>query len=212
MKKALWGFVVVTLALAVLTLRVIIGGELEIAESSRALVDGDPRAAATHARDAALYYAPGAPHVRVAYQRLLALGRAAEAHHDKPDALFAYRAVMVASASTRWLFVPHGEDARTAAAAVARIESTEPRPPATSLETASVIEQRELEALTRESGPRVPWIVALAVSFVAWVGGALAVVVRGFDGAGHFRWQRAVPGGIALVLGIGVWCSALYLA
>jgi hypothetical protein len=211
-RTVLWGVFTVALVIAVLTLRVVVGGELEIMESSRALMAGDAREAAVHARSAALWYAPGAPHVRVAYERLFALGKAAEEHHDKEVALFAYRSVMEASAGTRWIVVPHAADADRAAARIADLSPSMPRPPATSLEPAAVIEKRELEAITRETGPRMPWVFALAGSFIVWVSGLLVIIFRGLDGAGRFAFSRARLGVALTTIGVAVWLTALYWA
>jgi hypothetical protein len=204
-------FVAVTV-LAVLTLRVVVAGELEIAESSRALVAGDPREAVVHARSAALWYAPGAPHVRVAYERLLALGAAAEAHHDADTSLLAYRGVTTASESTKWVVVPHRADALQAREKIARIEATLPRPPDQRLEPTPSIERAELEELSREHGPQVVWVIALATSFVLWAAGLLWVVVRGFDGSGRLSLPRSALGVIAGVLGFVGWLVGLYWA
>jgi hypothetical protein len=211
-KNVVRGVLVAVTVVAVLTLRVVVAGELEVAESSRALLAGDPREAAEHARAAALWYAPGAPHVRVAYERLLALGEAADKRHDTDLALFAYRAVAHASASTRWALGVHEADARRANEAIARIESTLPRPPEKSLEPAPVIERAELAELSRKHGPRVEWIVALAGSFVVWVAGLFWVLVRGFDGAGRLSLARSAIGLGAGVLGLAGWLVALYWA
>ncbi len=72
-------------------------GEKEIALSTAALRAGDAHAAVEHARRAAGWYMPGAPHVRVAYERLLALGTAAEGLGDRDTALFAFRGVRTAA-------------------------------------------------------------------------------------------------------------------
>ena len=61
------GFVIAGVLVAAATLRVITSGEREIAASTDGLRAGDPHAATEHARRAAGWYAPGAPHVRVAY-------------------------------------------------------------------------------------------------------------------------------------------------
>jgi hypothetical protein len=211
-KNILRAVLVVVTILAVLTMRVVVAGELEIAESSRSLVAGDPHAAVAHARAAALWYAPGAPHVKVAYDRLLALGKAAEEHHDREVALFAYRAVTDASASTRWFVTPHAADARAATEAIARIESTAPRPPDQALEPAQVIEREQLDELSKDHGPRTGWVVTLAASFVAWAAGLLWVLLRGFDGTGRVSLGRAAIGLVVGGAGLASWIVALYSA
>ena len=66
------GIALIGLVIAAATVRVVLAGEREIKDSTAALRAGDPHAAALHARRAAGWYAPGAPHVRVAYDRLIA--------------------------------------------------------------------------------------------------------------------------------------------
>lgn len=204
--------VVVVVVVFGLTARVIVAGELEIAESTRALANGDPREATDHARAAALWFAPGAPHVRVAYARLLALGKAAEEHHDLESALRAYRAVMAASSSTRWVVTPHADDAARAAEAIARIESTLPRPNASALDPADTVERSVLEAMTRDIGPRPMWLVVLAASFVALAGGLVWLILRAFDASGHLSFDRAKWAALISLAGCAGWGVALWYA
>ncbi len=211
-KAALRIGLVVVVVVSGLVARVIVAGELAIAESSRALLEGDARSATEHARSAALWFAPGAPHVRVAYGRLMALAKAAEERHDAETALRAYRAVMTASSSTRWITTPHRDDAALAAAAIARIESTEPRPAATALDPTPAVEKAELEALSRTSGPRVGWLAVLAVSFVALAGGLAWMILRAFDASGRLALDRARWAGILTVAGVVGWGVALWYA
>ena len=206
------GFLFVAIVVAAITLRVVVAGELEIAASTQALLAGDPREATLHARAAATWYAPGAPHVRVAYERLLALGDAAEKRQNREIALLAFRSVRVASASTRWLIVPHAADVVRANEAVARIDSNVPRPPKTSLEPAPGIERAELETLARDTGPRREWIAALVVAFATWGLGLGSVLFRAIDESGKIAWGRARIGlGVALA-GLVLWGVALYFA
>ncbi|MFO0611296.1 MAG: hypothetical protein U0414_01820 [Polyangiaceae bacterium] len=204
-------FVAVVVATG-LTARVLIAGELEIAESTRALANGDARGATEHARAAALWFAPGAPHVRVAYARLVALAKAAEEHHDVEAALRAWRAVMAASSSTRWIVAPHAEDASRAAEAIARIESTQPRPNASALDAAPTVEKAELEALTREAGPRTAWLLVLGASFLALAGGLAWMILRAFDASGRLSLDRSKWAAIVAVAGAAGWTAALWYA
>ena len=107
---ALWAVAAAGLVVGAATTRVVVSGEKEVALSTAALKAGDAHGAAEHARRAAGWYMPGAPHVRVAYERLLALGTAAEGLGDRETALFAFRGVRTASIETQWLFAPHEED------------------------------------------------------------------------------------------------------
>jgi hypothetical protein len=114
---------------AAVTVRVIVAGEREIALSTAALRAGDPHEAAVHARRAAGFYAPGAPHVRVAYERLIALATKAETRGDSKLAAFAWQGVRTAAMETRWLVTPHAEDLERANAALARLQAAEQRTP-----------------------------------------------------------------------------------
>lgn len=211
-KAALRIGLVAVVVVSALVGRVIVAGELAIADSSRALLEGDARAATEHARSAALWFAPGAPHVRVAYGRLMALAKAAEERRDLDTALRAYRAVMMASSSTHWITTPHADDARRAAEAIARLESTEPRPTSTALVPAPVVEKAELEALSRTSGPRVGWLAVLALSFLALAGGLAWMVLRAFDASGRLALDRARWAGLVTLVGIVGWSAALWYA
>jgi hypothetical protein len=194
------------------SLRVVVAGEREIAESTAALRAGDAHAAALHARRAAGWYAPGAPHVRVAYVRLAALATAAEGLGDRETALYAWNAVRSAALETRWLVTPHEEDLDRANKAIARISAAAPRPPGTQTEPTAVVERQALEALARDEMPRTPWVVALTASFVAWIGGAVWLSRRAVSVTGRVDIRRAAPGLIAMAIGIGVWLLAIWRA
>lgn len=198
--------------LAILVTRVIVGGELAIMDSSEALLKGDPRAAVTHAKVAALYYAPGAPHVRVAYGRLFAIARAAEERRDPELALVAYHAIRSASLSTRWLVIPHEDDLRNAERAIARLEALTPRPPEKSLETPEAFERSLLEKMTERPAVDRGWMVALVAAFVAMAAGALLVLRRAVDESGRFAPGRAKLGLLVFGLGLVLWLSAAYFA
>jgi hypothetical protein len=194
------------------SLRVVAAGEREIAESTDALRAGDAHAAALHARRAAGWYAPGAPHVRVAYERLIALATAAEGLGRADTALFAWRAVRTAALETRWLTTPHAEDLELANAAIARLSAAAPRPPGTRTEPAATVERQHLAALARDDAPRVGWVVALVGAFAAWVAGAVWVVRRGVTVTGQWVWPKAAPGLAVCAAGVAVWLLAIWQA
>ncbi|WP_437576384.1 hypothetical protein [Sorangium sp. So ce887] len=206
------GLAVAGFLLGAASLRVVVAGEGEIAESTAALRAGDPHAAALHARRAAGWYAPGAPHVRVAYERLIALATAAEGLGQADTALFAWRAVRTAALETRWLTTPHAEDLEQANAAIARLSAAAPRPPGTRTEPATAIAREHMAALARDDAPRVGWVVALVAAFVAWVAGAIWVVRRAVTVTGQWVWPRAAPGLAVCAAGIAVWLLAIWQA
>ena len=197
MRAALRVLFVLTLVLGAITLRAVIGGEGEIAKSTEALDRGDVHGAVEHARSSALYYVPGAPHVRVAYARLLAIGEEAERRREWDFALLAFRSVTTASHSTRWIVAPRSEDAAFAELSVDRVEQKRagaqaPDPPARSH--------------TRGSSPLR---FCLPAAFGAVLCGLLLTLRRGLDESGRVRLRAAAPGLVVTILGTALYVVAL---
>jgi hypothetical protein len=206
------GLAIAGLLLAASTARVVSSGEREIAASTDGLRAGDPHAATEHARRAAGWYAPGAPHVRVAYDRLIALATTAEGLGDREASLYAWRAVRTAAIETRWLVTPHADDLARANLAIARLEAAAPRPPGTRNEPPAAVEREALEALSRDEAPRTPWVVALVLAAAAWITGAVLVVRRGITAGGQVSWSRAMPGILITAAGVALWLLAIWRA
>ncbi len=206
------GLAVTGVLLGAATLRVVTSGERAIAASTAGLRAGDAHAATEHARRAAGWYAPGAPHVRVAYERLIALATTAEGLGDREASLYAWRAVRTASIETRWIVTPHHDDRQRADRAIARLEATAPRPPGTRTEPPASVEREQLEALSRDEAPRTPWVITLVLAAAAWIGGSLAVVRRGITAGGQIAWARATPGLLVTAAGIALWLLAIWRA
>lgn len=200
------------LLVGAITARVIWAGESEIAASTVALQKAELHEAVTRARRAAGWYAPGAPHVRVAYERLMAIATAAEGRGDRDLALFAWRGVRTAAIETRWILTPHEADLERANRAIARIEAAAPRPPGTRTESPQRIEQIQITALLRDEAPRVPWVVALVVAFVAWAGGAAWGVRRASRAPEGREFAHARLGFVVALAGMALWVIALFRA
>lgn len=205
-------FALVGLVVFAVTARVIWAGEAEITESSAALRRGDAQDAVVHARRAAGFYAPGAPHVRVAYERLVTIATAAEGLGDRDLALLAWRGVRTASTETRSFYVPHAADLDRANVAIARIEAAAPRPPGTRTEPPQRIEDKLRAALERDETPRTPWVFALLAGLVAWAGGAAFAVRGATTGVDRVEWSKAKLGALVALGGVIVWVLALWRA
>ncbi len=199
---------VVVAALGAGTTRVVLAGEAEIVASNAALVAHDPHEAVVRARRAAGWYAPGAPHVAVAYARLVALAEAAEQHKQLDLALLAWRGVRSAALETRWVVVPRDAERTRANAEIARLSKMQSdRDGTVAVQPA---EQREL--LARHEAPRRPWVVALVAAFILQVGGFLWWARRVAGPAGRLRWTQAhYPAALAL-FGVALWLLALWRA
>jgi hypothetical protein len=203
---------VVGLLLAAVTGRVLWAGESEIAESTAALKRSDAQEAAVRARRAAGWYAPGAPHVRVAYERLIKIATTAEGLGDRDLALLAWRGVRTAALETRWIVVPHAADLDRANSAIARIEAAAPRPPGTRTEPPQRIEEKQLAALLRDETPRLPWVVALLGALIAWAGGAAWAVRQATSAPDGVDLGRAKVGALVALGGVILWVVALWQA
>jgi hypothetical protein len=208
----LYALAAVGIVLGAASARVVYSGEKEIALSTAALKAGDAHGAAEHARRAAGWYAPGAPHVRVAYDRLLALGRAAEGLGDRDLALYAFRGVRTAALETRWIVIPHEEDLDTANRAIARLSTDAPRPPGLRVEPPQKIEREQLDALARDEAPRTAWVVLLVAGALTWAAGAIAAVRRAVSAEGELMWSRALPGAVIAAAGVAAWLLAIWRA
>lgn len=198
---------------AAATLRVVWAGERELTKSTEALQAGNADEAIDHARAAALWYAPGATHVRVAYQRLLAIAKEAEERRLWDTALYAYRAVLTASNGSRWLTTPHAADADEATKSIARIEAkTSERPAAVASEPPEVLERDQLITLSQEVGPNTFYRAVLVAAFLGILIGLGVFLRYGLDETGRMHWGRATPALLVVGAGLVGYCVALYLA
>ena len=196
---------VLVAGLSAMTVRVIVSGESELERSTEALTRGDARSAIVHARRSASWYAPGAPHVRVAYQRLTAIAQEAERRKQPALALFAWRSVRVSARETRWLIQPHAQQLVRADGEIARLAA---------LEAGGGAEmQQELKlALARDESPHLPWVVALVLGLVAWLGGLVWLAARATGVAGAIDFSRARAPLAITVLGVVAWLLAVWRA
>lgn len=206
--RALLASAIVAAALGAATGRVVYSGEEEIAASTAALDAGDPREAIVRARRAAGWYAPGAPHVGVAYERLGALARAAEEHKRDDLALMAWQAIRSASIETRWLVAPHATDRQTAEREIARLQAKVPGQVAPD----AAIAAEQLEKLRRHSPPRTLWVVALLSGFGMLAAGLALAARQAADAGGRVVLVRAKVGLAIAAAGAGLWLLSLWQA
>lgn len=207
MTRLLRGLLLFVIVVAAIMARVVYSGEREIADSSAALRAGDADQAIIHARMAALWYTPGAPHVRVAYGRLMALGREAEERRLWDTALFAFRSVVSASAATRWAIEPHADDVAQAKEAIARIEAR-----SKAGEAPEPMAPPKLAELASPGVIPVIWKLILGLSFLGMGGGLAALLRFGIDESGRLDRRRGLAPGIAAMIGLACYVAALFFA
>jgi len=204
------GLLVLVLGLATLTWRAVVVGERAMQQSDRAFDAGNVREAAVHARSAALAYAPGAPHVRLAYDRLLAVATGAEAAHDTEVALFAWRALRGAALETRHFRRVHESELEASNRALARLQLGSEAP----LSSREALRARKvmLQVLTKDSGTHASWVLLLVFGFVSAAAGLSWFSARGLRSDGAIRWPAASFGLALLVVGTVCWTWAVVTA
>jgi len=204
--RLLMALAVVLTLLGVATARVVVAGEHELALSNEALEFKDPRAAIVHARRAAGWYAPGAPHVSVALTRLLALAEAAEQNRQDELALLAWRGLRQAAMTTRWVLTPHAEERDRAEKEIARLSAKRPRQAEPNPAEVTV----RFRELAERPGQHPAWGLVLVGSFGLSAAG-FAWWSRSVAGAGGRLDLRAARGGLVLTLiGVASWLLTVW--
>jgi hypothetical protein len=163
-------------------------------------------------RRAARWYVPGAPHVRQAYDRLAALGQAAETAGDRDLALAAWTGVRSSALATRWLTVPHADRLAVAnqhiATLMAAAEAADPAAGA----TVPARRAWHLAALERDDAPSVAWSIFAVLGFLTWVGGGFWFARRGLGDGDRLDRRQAALSGVMVLAGLLLWMVALYKA
>lgn len=196
-------------ALAAWTFRVVWGGEAELRRSDDALERGEVEEAVVHARRAASFYAPWAPHVSDAYRRMIALATAAEEHHRRDTATFAWRSVRQAALDTRWLMAPHAPDCERAEREVARLsalgvhENVSPDP---------LIESRQLALLRHDDRPRVGWTLVLLLGMLTAGAGIFFASDAVAGSAGRLDLRQGKRPLLVAAVGVLAWLLAWWQA
>jgi hypothetical protein len=199
------------LALAALIARVVLEGESEMSLSDAAFHEGDVLTATVHARRAASLYAPAAPHVSRAFDRLTAIATGAEATGQPEVAASAWRAMRAAALETRHAVAPHALELERANGNLARLEA---RPVEVTLAMDALVGQPPPASASGApsffgDAPGPLWSVLLVLGFGACALGVAALALRGLHSDGRLRWAGArYP---LLVVGAGAVCWALAL-
>jgi hypothetical protein len=192
-------------ALAVMAMRVLWDGRQALLAGDAALAANDVKAAITSWRRAARWYAPGAPHVAAAYERLEELAVAAEGHGDDEVALEAWRAIRSSALSTRSFFSPFETERLAADARIAVLMAKADG-------GGEAKRAWHAAALARDEAPNVAWTLMALAGFAAWVGGGFWLATHGWTREDVLVKRTAARSALAIVLGLAAWMVGLALA
>jgi len=207
-RLSLLAFVVVLIG-AALTARVILDGGAELAASNAAFDRGELVPSLEHARRSATLYAPGAPHVTLAYERLIAIAIGAEAAGQPKVAFLAWQAVRSAALESRHVWLPRQSELDRANQNLARLEALARDPTEADQ---SKTQTQALSRLVADDAPAPAWILVLGVGFLLSLVGLALSAARGLDASGKVSLGRARLGLLLLAIGAACWTLAAYKA
>jgi hypothetical protein len=203
--------IVVAVGLGVVVTRVFWDGRRALASGDEAMARGDVTEALTQWRRAAPWYAPLAPHVADAYDRMEVLARAAEEKGDDQVALDAWRGIRSSSLATRSFFTPFAD---RLAVANQRIADLTARVEVKADPKKDQAERRALHLglLLRDDAPSVPWSLLALAGFAMWVGGGFWLARRGVTAEDKLDRKYAIRAAALIAVGLVVWMLGLYKA
>ncbi len=207
-RLALVAFLVVLIG-AALSARVILEGEAELSASNAAFDRGELEPSLDHARRSATLYAPGAPHVTRAYERLIAIAVGAESAGQAKVAFLAWQAVRSAALESRHVWLPRQSELDRANQNLARLEAlardaNDADRPKT--------QAQALGRLSADDAPEPAWIAILGVGFLLALAGLGLTAFRGLDPGGKVSFARARWGLLLFAIGAACWTLAAYRA
>ena len=194
---------------AALSARVILEGQSELSASDAAFDAGELRPALEHARRSATLYAPGAPHVEHAYERLIAIALGAEAAGQPKTAFLAWQGVRSAALESRHVWVSHPAELERANQNLARLEALARG--GTDGEQAKV-QMQAWHRLSADSAPAPGWIAVLGGGFLLALFGLGLFAFQGLDKAGKVSARRGQVGLALFAIGAACWTLAAYKA
>jgi len=203
-----WIFLAVAVGLAAVLMRVFWDGHAALRAGDEAMAKGDAAAAITQWRRAARWYAPGAPHVIDAYDRMETLAKTADEHGDRKLGLEAWRAVRSSILATRSFYTPFPDRLAAANARIADLMAKEDTAAGTEKEKRSF----HAALLARDDSPQVLWAILALVGFAAWVGGGFWFARRGIGEDGKLDRRTAARAGLLIAAGLLTWMLGLYQA
>lgn len=199
----------VAIGLGVVVTRVFWDGRRALADGDAAMARGDAAAALDAWRRAARWYAPGAPHVGDAYERMEELAKTAETKGDEALALDAWRGIRSSSLATRSFYTPYADEL---AAANQRIAALMARQDQGGVRREDERRELHLALLSRNDDPSVPWTLLALVGFATWVGGGFWFARRGVTEEDRLDRKQAIRAAVLVAVGMVLWMLGLYKA
>jgi hypothetical protein len=206
-----WALLCIAVGLGVIVTRVFWDGRAALAAGDEAIAHGDVDGAVVAWRRAARWYAPGAPHVADAYQRLEAVAREAEAHGDARGALAAWRAIRSSVVATRSFYTPYADRLEAADERIAALMAAEEKAADPARDEAAR-KSFHLALLARDESPRLAYTVLALCGFAAWVGGGYWFARRGVTADDQLDRREALRAAALIVAGMAAWMIGLYWA
>ena len=208
--------IVVAVGLAIvlsLVTRAVWQGRTALSRGDVALEAGRIDEAIGHWRRAARWYVPLAPHVGTAYERLEDTAKKAGAAGDQRVALSAWRGIRSSIMATRSFYTPHGERLENANAQIAALMASLEGAAADPGKSEAQRAQWHKDLLDRPVGPSVGYSILAIVGFLVWLVGAFWFAWAGLDAeTERLNKPVALRCGLAIVLGLLVWLTGLFLA
>lgn len=193
---------VAAIALAVVTVRVLVSSRAEWKEAEARLSVGDAAGAVDHFGRAARLYAPGNPWSRRSLDRLEEIARGG----DRETTLLAWREVRSSVLATRAIYTPNAgrlaEANERIAALIAQSESP-------SLGNEAARREWHAERLSRSEEPSAAWSLLALAGLVAWIGCALGFLLRAVDENDRLRRRIALGWAVGFAAGLALFVVAL---
>lgn len=201
---------VLSLLLALLAARMLLGARRQLALAEAAATRHDQTAVDRHLRRALAYYLPLNPWLETAAQRLRQRAKDAQHQGAAALALARWRSLRSALLALRSLGQPRAALLREANVEIASLAAAAPK-------AARVLRspkgQRALaRRLARPPAPNRPLTVLALLGFLVWTCSALALFARGLTLELRFLPRRAAPLGLAVLLGFVAFVLGLAFA
>jgi hypothetical protein len=199
-----------TLALAILTTRLLLDGRTAFRAGAEAEQRGELTAAIRQYLDAGRLYVPGGPYSRHAVDRLDSIAVAAVTRGDYATARSAFEAERAAILGTRSFYIPQQDRLAELERRLARLLA------ASEVETAAAdFSERaawHAQRLAEHAGPSVTLVLLALAGLLTWVASTVLFLLRGLDSRLGLRRGPALLAASGFVAGLTVFLVCLRLA